>query len=197
MSTKPNVQLHDILSVGRPKNSIDRLSIHIYLECLGYETPDYGLIDELYQNHFSEDKCVVWGVQGSQLMRLDQAFRNHRNNYGSMYVGNNGSVSVSCRFVQIGPNGFWVDIMSFDDWRSNKGNWEAGVVKGVYNEYHPLVEMPFFSIDYVRSDKVYAIDFDIEPSLRGYGLEDIIKPKEFKSLYRIAQKHFERKTCNS
>lgn len=188
--------LHDILSIRKPKNSIDRLSTLVYLECLGYTVPQFGLIKDLYKSNESQKKCVVWSYNGNQMMTIGQACKKYPHGYGAMYVGQEGAVTVTSKYVQIGSNGYWIDLHSYDNWMSNRGTWKASVAS-VVCEYHPVVNMPFFSMDFVRSDKVYAFDFDVEPMLRGYGLEEIIKPKDFKRLYREAQKYFERETCSN
>ena len=87
-------------------------------------------------------------------------------------------------------------MLSLDDWRSpTKAIVKTTLSKPNTTNGTTVIDIPFFSIDYVRSDKIYAIDFDIDPGLRSCGLEEIVRPKDFARLYRTAEKHFGEKNA--
>lgn len=84
----------------------------------------------------------------------------------------------SLRHLQIGERAWLLAYESRDDWRSNRGDAEARVV----GPSHPLgaAAWPLFAIDFVSDadDKLWAIDLNTSPGMRGTGMEDVLKPRE-------------------
>ena len=80
-------QLRDILSVKKPKGPLDRLCIHIYLECQGFQTPDYGIVGKLCENYPLDSLCVCWLYGENQMMTLNEAYNKWPTNYAALHVG--------------------------------------------------------------------------------------------------------------
>lgn len=180
--------LQNLLKVKSPKQALDRITTSIYLHCIGYNTPDCGPIETLARDHKMTEKCVMWTAGGSKLMTIKEAIEQFPRRYAALHVGHQ-NIAISCKYVQIGNKGFYIDLVSTDDWRSNHGNCSSELVSTIEG-YHPLISLPCFSIDFVRhsDNKNYAIDMDVEP--RKLGKYFTMSPKEFKTLYVNAQKYF-------
>lgn len=182
----------------KPKLPDDRLHALGWLSRHGHNTPDFGTIAQLAECHdMGSSDVVVWLPSGSRLLKLAEAYEQHRQSYGVMYVGQKGTFSASTKFVQIGPSAIWIDYLGFSGWRSNWGHYETKVAKMICDTFHPDISIPFFSIDYVFSDAIYAIDMDIDPHLGGTCLKDILTRKAATRLIRRGVKHFEGDTCSS
>lgn len=166
---------------------IDRYAIFTWLHYHEFTVPSYGTVQHLCLGHDMKDYCVVWSNGESQRMRLVDAYK-EPDSYAVMYTGR---VGFSVKFIQIGADAYWVEYTSNDNWKSNRGKFSTWISRAKYNNYHPIVNMPMFSIDYVVDHaKYYAVDFDVYPGIRGTGLEKIIHRKQAAELIRDAMKHF-------
>lgn len=192
---QPNQVLLETLPTRSPKTPLERFSTLVWLQSKGICVPPFGRVRELYKKFNSEDPCVVWTHNGNLMMTLLEAFTNHENEMAAMHVGQIGSVSVSVSIIQIGTNSYWVDYASTNDWRSTHGKSYATLSRVQYDTYHPVIDLPLFSIDYVPANesrhKVYAIDFNRNPGIRGTGIEKVLNPKHAKKLIRAAMRHYE------
>lgn len=173
---------------SRNKSPVDRFCLLAWLRCRCFNVPDFGVIEDLLGRHDSADWCITWLPGESVMMTLNDAYNKWPTNLAAMHVGQRGSVSVSTRYIQIGDRVFWIDYASTDDWRSTKGNSQSVLTRTVVNRYHPTIKLPMFAIDYVKSDKIYAINFDAAPGIRGTGIDEMISRKEVAELIKKASK---------
>lgn len=174
-----------------------------YLDNIGLSTPLHGSVEHLYprilDRVFPHDpsmrslyaKQVAMVVvytdpmahcgEGKQLMPLADALDQYPNHYASEYVPSQKSgCGLSLRYLRVGTRFFWLRYSS-DDWRSNCGTVQIDVI----SELNPLLISdqvaslhPIFAIDFVPGGKLFAVDFNIAPGLRGTGLENLIAPKD-------------------
>lgn len=78
------------------------------------------------------------------------------------------------------PHRFWIEYVSYGDWRSNVGEGEVFVTGCEMDcKARPFPEIPFFAIDYVVGKELYAIDLNVAPGVRGSGVEKYLDGADF------------------
>lgn len=189
-------QLLESLPLRGIKTPLNRFATMVWLSSHGVSVAPFGTIGDLYKKFNKEDPVVVWCTDGNLMMSLLDACMNYgAQAMGAMHVGQTGAVSVSTKVVTVGCNTYFIDYASTDSWKSNCGNYTARISKVQYDSYHPVIDVPVFSIDYVPANaqkhKVYAIDFDRLPGLRHTPIPDVLTCKAARKLIRSAMKHFD------
>lgn len=122
--------------------------------------------------------------EGKELLPLRQALLRYPDAFCSHFIPSMpGSGSVSLRHLRIGLRQFWLRYSSANDWRSNAGDVKVEVLC----EERPFKELPFsereiykhpiVAVDFVRAgSKLFAIDLNVAPGLRGTGIESQVEP---------------------
>jgi len=118
--------------------------------------------------------------QGKIKVSAATAIKEYSDKLASIYMPGYGNCSF--RHLQIGRKKFWLQYESFDDWRSNCGeNWCINVLSGpedIMNDPNRRgIRAPLYAIDYVVSDRMYAIDLNVSPGLRATGIYQYMSPK--------------------
>jgi hypothetical protein len=184
---------------------MDRIDMLNFLNDIGLTTPDHGYVLDValkqyksFTKHYSEslarDLCQLHNIVvytdinahaggGKELISTTKAAKIYPNNYCSTFVGYPSHFGISYRYLRIGKRQFWLRYTSANDWRSNCGNVTIELlceeqkleIEGLNKV---LTNTPLFAVDFVVSDKSYAVDYNIAPMIKGTGIEDIMTPKE-------------------
>jgi hypothetical protein len=91
------------------------------------------------------------------------------------------------RLYQIGSSRFWVNMTSHD-WRMTEPKNNVHQIQ--HNTWDDKIEIPYFSIDFVRAGKIHAVDFDVLTGIRGTGIERLLGRKQISDLLKTAYKKF-------
>lgn len=158
-----------------------------YLSSLGLKTPPFGTVRELWE---SQDDFYrqIWDVvvylderahrgEGKVRLPMADAVRQYPERFATLYIPSTPLVAVSWRYLQVGDKVFWLEYASAD-WRSNYGKVEIKVLSRERDGYHPKIRLPLFAVDFVVADRLYAVDFNIAPQIRGTGVEDLLPARE-------------------
>lgn len=181
----------------RTTQGMDRREMLAYLAAQGLTTPLYGKVSQLVphlRSVYGEDiadnllNVVVYTYtrshagEGKLKLPLVEALERYPDCLASEYIpalpSGNGQ---SLRYLRVGFRQFWLRYTSLDDWRSNCGSVEIEFL----SEEAPLdpmatraIDSPLFAVDFIKADRLYAIDFNTAPGLRGTGIEERMKPQE-------------------
>jgi hypothetical protein len=173
----------------------DRKSILRFLQWAKFNVPDHGKAKDLYFKHsgYGLDCVVYFDNIGPQKMSLVDANKKWPENFAVLYLGISGIPAPSAlvtKMIQIGDRSFWFDFKSQTDWRSNQGKWKSKL-QMVCPGYHKIVKLPLFSVDFIKKDITYAIDFDLIPAGGKTTLHKVISRKEIANLIKKANKELD------
>lgn len=115
--------------------------------------------------------------EGKVLLSIDEAMARHPDCLATEYIAD--CPGLSWRYLQIGIHGFWLECRSDTDWRSNYGDGSWQVI-GRQEGWGPppfVVKRPLYAIDFVIGDRLYAVDYNVSPGVRGTGVERLLPPK--------------------
>ena len=179
-------------------DGLDRIGILEYLEKLEFTVPVYGTVNSLKLK--PDDLIVVHHNlrahrgEEKELFLYQDALENYPESLGVKYIPFHADSDIpentkglSWRYLQIGVESFWLQYSSVDDWRSNCGDCQIKLSFRDKTElfsdhqYDDLLifKYPLFAVDFVPTkDKLYAVDFNIAPGVRGSGVENILNAKE-------------------
>lgn len=153
------------------------------LEGLGLDVPMHGMVYDLAY-HLNISKWLVvytdetrHAGEGKQLLSLDWIRPEHWKLYCSLFLPPGKS---SIRELHVGRRSFRLLYTTYNDWwRSNCGDGSCVVLGEMIPPfYRERVRRALFAVDFVPHDnKLYAIDFNIAPGIRGSGLERVLPPK--------------------
>ena len=102
-------------------------------------------------------------------------------------------VGMSLRYLRVGTRQFWLKYTSANDWRSNCGDVSVELLSRQTDLEEPpklLPEHPLLAVDLLPIvRKVYAIDLNTAPGIKGTALEDQFSGKwifeGIRSYYRL------------
>ncbi|MDX5935632.1 hypothetical protein SIL73_13125 [Acidithiobacillus thiooxidans] len=90
-----------------------------------------------------------------------------------------GVGAISYRHLRVGKRMFWLRYTSLDDWRANCGDVQIEFMceAGSATPDTPFFDLsPMVAVDFLRiGNRMYAIDLNIAPGLRGTGIEKIMR----------------------
>jgi hypothetical protein len=188
-----------------------RREMYAFLEQAGYHTPRHGTVEEmakLLTREWQEmnvpvsnqvvrqmTELVVYADERSHggdnhLVSIDDALSFFPHHYCTEYVrAQSSSLGWTLQYLQIGDRHWWLSYTSSNNWRSNFGNFKVEVIEEGPRGYHATITEPLFSIDFVPTQELYAIDYNIGPKLAGTGMENILSPAQVVDLIRTALTH--------
>jgi hypothetical protein len=194
-------------------DGLNRIEILDYLHQLEFTTPLCGTPLELASELEPDDKIVlhhdlyVHRGEGKTLSTMKEALKDFPETFATQFIpfnvpGTKPEVkALSWRYLQIGTEAFWLEYTSTEDWRSNVGDGDILLFFRDKTElfsdrqYDVLLKFkfPLFAVDFVPDgDKLYAVDFNIAPGVRGTGVEKLLSPKEavkaIKTAYKLLKK---------
>lgn len=127
------------------------------------------------------DEYAHGGV-GKIKINVMEAVAQYPNHYASEFIpANPKGLGESLRYLRLGRRQFWLRYWSMDDWRSNCGDVHIKVLgEELAKSDSDLIRLqePLVAIDFVKADKLYAVDYNIAPGLSGSGIENFISPSE-------------------
>ena len=174
-----------------PSDAPPRPTMLRYLQRLGHRVPRHGVVKELVPQLPSGAQVVVYldedahRGEGKLKLSREQAMGEYPGCYASEYVGSGNAVTWS--HLQIGARSWWLEYVSWSDWRSNQGECCVKVLHEEAPGYHPQIKAPLFAIDFLRDDAyIYAIDFNVAPALAHTGLPSLLYPGEAVKLIKHA-----------
>lgn len=168
---------------------------------LGLRVPTWGRVRELVPHLLASwtdatlaqtlESVVVYTDEhahcgeGKLQMRIGDALAQYPDALASRFIpSGSGAGSVSLRYLRLGVRQFWLRYSSANDWRSNCGDVTVEVlteekrVDAPRWQEGPLARHVLFAIDFVPADRLFAVDFNVAPGLRGSGIEDLVSPAE-------------------
>lgn len=172
-----------------------------YLASLGLKTPPSGTVQELWDGYDDFDRQFLSVViylderahrgEGKVRLPMTEAVQKYPEHFATLYIPSTPLGAVSWRYLQVGDKVFWLEYASAD-WRSNYGEVEIRVLAQEKDGYHPQVNLPLFAVDFVVAEKLYAVDFNIAPQIKGTGVEEVLSAREaaesIKEAYRLFKK---------
>lgn len=188
-----NAHFHNDYKLAFTRNMDQGLSRPLMFDFMSKElnlrVPQYGKISQL-QSLIDPNEYVVLHEnlrihvgEGKKLIRFKQIAST--DDFVVKYI-DPSEENTSYRYLRIGKKHFWFKYTSENDWRSNVGDV---VIKRIRNSMATLVNFdvvkhPLYAIDFVKdkNGKMYALDFNESPGLKGTGIEEILKPKEVYNL---------------
>lgn len=196
------------------RNGISRRQALRALETQGFRVPQHGLVKDLVPNLVSQlnipgvEKILSLVVyvdehahagEGKVLLEAREALERFPDSFACQYlpVFPHGR-GTSVRWLRIGGKQSWLRYDSMDDWRSNCGDVRielAGLIDKPFSDsllwrLGPMVAVDFLPI----GGRLYAIDLNTAPGLRGTGIEKLVSPrlvlKEVVRYVEFAQKQW-------
>lgn len=149
---------------------MQRKSMLDFLSDVGFDTPLYGTVQEVYDQIDDIDflEVVVYLDQmahqgeGKIKIPMRQAITEYPDHLCSVYIPPKTGQVRSLRYLQVGNKRFWLKYASKDDWRSNYGDVEIEVLTQVKDGYHAKIHYPLFAIDFIaNTNELMAVDFNI------------------------------------
>lgn len=182
------------LVIERYTNSgFNRIEMLTYLKSIGFMVPVFTQDRKTVRWSFYKDGVVCFTSlnehqgKGKRLC-THQEFKNNEFDFIDQsvlfmrYIPTS-PMGESYRLINFGNESFVLRYQS-NDWRSNCGNDISITVlekKPKYLAKFKNFQYPISAIDFVKdkdSNKFFAIDFNIAPSVKGTGLDNIISGKE-------------------
>lgn len=169
----------------------------LYLDSIGLVTPTHGRVQELVPVVIERSgmpeaiaeklfELVVYVDEYSDIdtdmLRLNcrDALARYPEAYASVFIPSYpGLGGSSLRYLRLGMRAFWLRYTSKDDWRSHSGQVQIELLgeEPRTGQAH-AIPYPLFAIDFVKSDRLYAVGLDIAPRLQGTGIEHLITADE-------------------
>jgi hypothetical protein len=171
-----------------------RREMLVYLKSLGLRVPAFGRTSEVFE--YLQQKYAFEGFdrlfevvvhidetahrgEGKIKITLCDAVEQYPDHLAVEHIPVlPGGQGQAWRYLQAGDKRFWLEYTSRNDWRSNCGDVDIGVLGRRPDGYHKLIKLPLFAVDFVWGDVPYAIDFNVAPGIKGTGIEDILPAKE-------------------
>lgn len=123
--------------------------------------------------------------EGKEVMTLRKAANRFPNHLASLYFKTRPVGSRSIRYLKIADRYFFIEYISYSDWRSNYGDGEINLLddRGVLTKEEltsaPFQHIPMYAIDFVEyNDVMFAVDFNLSPKISGTGVDKILSPTE-------------------
>ena len=204
---------HAFDSGGQVFNRIDtgglnRRQMFSFLESLGLKTPPHGIVKELvpkllsvYQQDFRDAAAkqildvVVYTDEkahrgeGKEKVAAAEALERFPDHYCSEFIYTTQTESGrSFRHLQVGTHNWWIESWSDSDWRSNVGEGGEYIRAEAEYGYQPKIKEPIFAVDFVKADRLYAIDYNVAPSLAS--LKRTVTPTKIVESIKHAVEHF-------
>ena len=190
-SSMADTPIFERLSEG----GMNRRDILKFLDSVGLRTPIHGTVGEVTEKMLKELPSLplnaiikIWTVvvyvdenkhrgDGKLNISMEEALKNYLDYYCTEFIPVLPSTgSMSMRYLQVGKRKRWLRYWS-SDWRSNYGrDVKIEVLCEEEKGYHPKIKYPLFAVDFLPANKLYAVDFNIAPSLDP--LKELITPKE-------------------
>jgi hypothetical protein len=169
----------------------------LYLDSIDLVTPTHGRVQELVPVVVERSgmpaaiaeklfELVVYtdeyGATDSNKLRLNclEAVARYPEAYASVFIPSSPETGgSSLRYLRLGMRAFWLRYTSKDDWRSHHGSMQIELLGEESRASEPhAIPYPLFAIDFVKSDRLYAVGLDIAPRLQGTGIEHLITADE-------------------
>ncbi len=182
-----------LTTVGMPRSTM-----LLYLDSIGLATPLHGRVqelvpvitersgmpqriaEELFEVVVYEDEHLHTG-KGKRKLSCRDALAQFPEAYASVFIPSHpGKGGTSLRYLRVGMRQFWLRYTSHDDWRSNCGEVSVELL----GEEEPAetphqIPYPLFALDFVKADRLYAVDLNIAPRVGGTGIEGCLSAPEF------------------
>jgi hypothetical protein len=167
-----------------------------YLKSLGLRVPFFGRVRDVYEyvlRGFKEipriDTIFAMVVhldekahrgEGKVMLSLRDALEKYPDCFAVEYIpARPDGLGLSWRYLQVGDKIFWLEYFSRDDWRSNCGDVEVRVLSRERDGYNNKIRYPLYAVDFIpAAGKLYAIDFNIAPGIKGTGVEELLPARE-------------------
>lgn len=199
--------------IRRPDHGPSKIEALQMLNSIGLKTPRYGpvekVINQLRQEaYFSGDSLdslyvVVYVDQyshhgsGKVKIKASEALRYYKNYLCSEFLDSpKAGYPASLKYLQVGNRRWWVRYVNISEnpkeWRSNAGKAvEVRVIEEIKEKaYHYKIKDGLFSIDFIPTMPMLAVDFNLNPRLCGTGIEELLAPGNAFRLIRDANKYF-------
>ena len=186
----------DIIFKRMTSSGFPRPAMLQYLQELGLTVPAYGRVVELVHDlKMNIDEDIREGMssicsvvihndinahagEGKILCSYNDALENYPNAFAVEHIPSTPSgMGLSLRYLRVGLRQFWLRYSSSDDWRSNCGEVNIELLceeSKVISSQLMGVPYPLFAVDFIIGDKLYAVDFNIAPGVKGTGIEAIL-----------------------
>lgn len=168
-------------------DGMSRRQMLAYLNSLGLKTPPFGTVRELWSRYGELDRQILSVVvyldetahrgEGKIKLPVAEAVRRYPDHLATVYIPSTPQGAVSWRYLQVGAKVFWLEYAS-GDWRSNYGGVEIRVLSREKDGYHSKIHLPLFAVDFVAAERLYAVDFNVAPQVRGTGVEKLLPARE-------------------
>jgi len=171
-------------------DGMNRIEMLDLLDECGYNVPARGYVKDMknvfpnYDQPSCSDMVVVYTDinshrgENKELVSYPYALQEYNDYYCTEYIGLIGNSrvgeSVSFRYLQIGDLAYWFKFVSKKSWKSNFDP-TIELLCEIEPSFHKKIKVPLFAIDFVLSDWLYAIDFNMSPGLEY--MKDIISAK--------------------
>ncbi|WP_424660473.1 hypothetical protein [Desulfofundulus sp.] len=167
-----------------------------YLRSLGLQVPFFGRVRDVYRytlRGYEEiprsDTIFAMVVhlderahrgEGKVMLSLRDALEKYPDHFAVQYIPALPSgLGLTWRYLQVGDKVFWLEYFSRDDWRSNCGDVEIRVLSRERDGYNSRVRYPLYAVDFIpAAGKLYAVDFNIAPQIKGTGVEEFLPARE-------------------
>ena len=180
--------------------TMPRSTMLLYLESIGMSTPAHGPVQDLVP--VITDRAAMPQEIALQLFELvvyldeyvhtpesqiriscKEALEHYPDAYAHVYIPSPvGLGSSSLRYLRIGMRQFWLRYTSRNDWRANYGDVKVEILcEEQRASGRHIIPYPLFAIDYIQTDRLYAVDLNVAPQLAGTGIEHYMTPDEVHS----------------
>ncbi len=154
----------------------NRAEMFRLMAAAGYDVPPHGLAEGLP----SDDRQVVVYIDerahrgdGKIVCTARYARGLHPECLSAEYIPE--PRGVSWRYLQVGLKRFWLEYRNPGGWRSNVGDdVDVSVFCQETDGLHPFFRLPLFAIDFVPGQKLWAVDLNVAPGVRGSGVEKVL-----------------------
>lgn len=173
------------------KDGMHKYSQLQLIQSFGYPVPPHGTVHSV-MSMFPHEHLIVYTdpfahrSEGKHLSRGNLAYDAEPGLFCTALIPhfNHGEgYSRSYRQLWIGNVGYMLDYSSDDLWASNFGNVHIRLVDKLYIK-RPPANYPLFAIDFIQdiAGKMWGIDFNTAPGIKGTPVEKLHKPREVAQL---------------
>jgi hypothetical protein len=188
-------QAPDVVFERRARGGMRRSVMLPWLEQLGLQVPEHGRVRDLAPRLLAGRPTALADIldvvvyldeaahagEGKVRLSVTEAMAQHPDAYASEFIpANQRGLGESLRYLRIGRRQFWLRYTSADDWRSNSGEAQVGLLCEERTADTPwVVPHPLFAVDFVPAgSSLYAVDFNTAPQIGGTGVEERMSGRE-------------------
>lgn len=186
------------------KSHLTREECFFLLTNCGFKTPHHGLVEDLvpflFEFYSTENLKLIVYLNNyyhtrSSIVVLDakKAFNLYKDKYSSEFIKCDEEKATTYTYLKIGRLDFGIVYTANDNslFSNELNNSTIKVAcSGEGTGYHPKIKFPIFSIDYINNNnQLYAIDFNISPSITETKIQVFLSPQEiYKEIARASER---------